>query len=88
MKSNAQLLNEITAAMADAWLAACERRVIGWAMDGQTRGAASKSSWAARGDTYEKHRYDRGKPIPVNEKIKVKIVPYFCRQHHRRHFFQ
>jgi hypothetical protein len=29
MKSNAQLLDEITAAMADAWLAACERRVIG-----------------------------------------------------------
>jgi hypothetical protein len=29
MKTNAQLLNEITSAMADAWLAACERRVIG-----------------------------------------------------------
>jgi hypothetical protein len=29
MKSNAQLLDEITAAMADALLAACERRVIG-----------------------------------------------------------
>jgi hypothetical protein len=29
MKSNAQLLDEITAAMATAWLAACERRVIG-----------------------------------------------------------
>jgi hypothetical protein len=28
MKTNAQLLDEITAAMADAWLAACERRVI------------------------------------------------------------
>jgi hypothetical protein len=48
----------------------------------------AKARLAARGDTYEKHRYDRGKPIPVNEKIKVKIVPYFCRQHHRRHFFQ
>jgi hypothetical protein len=29
MKSNAQLLDEITAAMAAAWLAACDRRVIG-----------------------------------------------------------
>ncbi len=29
MKTNEQLLNEITAAMADAWLAACNRRVIG-----------------------------------------------------------
>ena len=29
MKTNAQLLDEITAAMADAWLAACDRRVIG-----------------------------------------------------------
>jgi hypothetical protein len=29
MKTNEQLLNEITAAMADAWLAACDRRVIG-----------------------------------------------------------
>jgi hypothetical protein len=28
MKSNAQLLDEITAAMADAWLNACVRRVI------------------------------------------------------------
>jgi hypothetical protein len=28
MKTNAQLLDEITAAMADAWLAACERRII------------------------------------------------------------
>jgi hypothetical protein len=34
MKSNAQLLNEITAAMAAAWLAACERRVIGTELDG------------------------------------------------------
>jgi hypothetical protein len=29
MKTNAQLLDEITAAMADAWLAACDRHVIG-----------------------------------------------------------
>jgi hypothetical protein len=29
MKTNAQLLDEITAAMADVWLAACDRRVIG-----------------------------------------------------------
>jgi hypothetical protein len=29
MKTNAQLLDEITAAMADVWLAACERRIIG-----------------------------------------------------------
>ena len=29
MKTNAQLLNEITAAMASAWLAACDRRVMG-----------------------------------------------------------
>jgi hypothetical protein len=28
LKTNEQFLNEITAAMADAWLAACERRVI------------------------------------------------------------
>ena len=35
MKSNAQLLDEITAAMADAWLAACERRVIGTTPDGK-----------------------------------------------------
>jgi hypothetical protein len=28
MKTNEQLLNEITAAMADVWLAACERRVL------------------------------------------------------------
>jgi hypothetical protein len=28
LKTNDQLLNEITALMADAWLAACERRVI------------------------------------------------------------
>jgi hypothetical protein len=28
-ETNEQLLNEITAAMADTWLAACERRVIG-----------------------------------------------------------
>jgi hypothetical protein len=47
----------------------------------------AKARLAARGDngqtprvdTYEKHRYDRGKPIPVNAKSKVKIVPYFCR---------
>ena len=35
MKSNAQLLDEITAAMADAWLAACERRVIGTTPEGK-----------------------------------------------------
>jgi hypothetical protein len=29
MKTNAQLLDEITAAMAEVWLAACDRRVIG-----------------------------------------------------------
>jgi hypothetical protein len=29
LKTNAQLLEEITAAMADVWLAACDRRVIG-----------------------------------------------------------
>ena len=34
MKTNAQLLNEITAAMADVWLAACDRRVIGTASAG------------------------------------------------------
>jgi hypothetical protein len=28
MKTNEQLLNEITALMADVWLAACDRRVI------------------------------------------------------------
>jgi hypothetical protein len=28
MKTNQQLLDEITAAMADVWLAACDRRVI------------------------------------------------------------
>ena len=35
MKSNAQLLDEITAAMADTWLAACERRVIGTTPEGK-----------------------------------------------------
>jgi hypothetical protein len=35
MKTNEQLLNEITALMADAWLAACERRVIGTTPDGK-----------------------------------------------------
>ena len=34
MKTNEQLLNEITAVMADAWLAACERRVICTTADG------------------------------------------------------
>jgi hypothetical protein len=29
LKTNAQLLDEITAVMADVWLAACDRRVIG-----------------------------------------------------------
>jgi hypothetical protein len=35
MKTNAQLLDEITAAMADVWLAACERRVIGTTPEGE-----------------------------------------------------
>jgi hypothetical protein len=35
MKTNGQLLNEITAAMATAWLAACERRVIGTTPEGK-----------------------------------------------------
>jgi len=35
MKTNAQLLEEITAAMADAWLAACERRVMGLEPEGK-----------------------------------------------------
>jgi hypothetical protein len=34
MKSNAQLLDEISAAMADAWLAACDRRVVGTIAEG------------------------------------------------------
>jgi hypothetical protein len=34
MKTNAQLLDEITAAMADVWLAACDRRVIATTSDG------------------------------------------------------
>jgi hypothetical protein len=33
MKTNGQLLDEITAAMADTWLAACARRVIGTTTD-------------------------------------------------------
>jgi hypothetical protein len=33
MKTNAQLLDEITAAMADTWLAACNRRVVGTTTD-------------------------------------------------------
>jgi hypothetical protein len=33
MKTNAQLLDEITAAMADVWLAACDRRVIAPTLD-------------------------------------------------------
>ena len=35
MKTNEQLLNEITALMATAWLAACERRVIGTTPEGK-----------------------------------------------------
>jgi hypothetical protein len=34
MKTNEQLLDEITAVMADTWLAACERRVIGTTPEG------------------------------------------------------
>ena len=33
MKSNEQILDEITAAMADTWLAACNHRVIGTLSD-------------------------------------------------------
>jgi hypothetical protein len=33
LQTNQQLLDEITAAMADAWLAACDRRVIGTLAD-------------------------------------------------------
>ena len=33
MQTNEQLLADITAAMADAWLAACDRRVIATALD-------------------------------------------------------
>jgi hypothetical protein len=36
MKTNEQLLNEITAAMADAWLAACDRRVMAPSLDGRS----------------------------------------------------
>jgi hypothetical protein len=35
MKTNEQLLNEITALMATAWLAACERRVMGSTPEGK-----------------------------------------------------
>jgi hypothetical protein len=35
LKTNAQLLNEIAAAMADTWLAACDRRVIGTTPEGK-----------------------------------------------------
>jgi hypothetical protein len=35
MKTNEQLLDEITALMATAWLAACERRVIGTTPEGK-----------------------------------------------------
>jgi len=35
MKTNAQLLEEITSLMATAWLAACDRRVIGATPDGK-----------------------------------------------------
>jgi hypothetical protein len=38
MKTNAQLLNEITAAMADVWLAACDRRVIDYGQRAYNRG--------------------------------------------------
>jgi hypothetical protein len=34
LKTNAQLLEEITAVMADVWLAACDRRVIGTTPNG------------------------------------------------------
>jgi hypothetical protein len=34
LKTNAQLLDEITAAMADVWLAACDRRVLAPSLDG------------------------------------------------------
>jgi hypothetical protein len=36
LKTNAQLLDEITAAMADVWLAACNRRVIAPAVDNRS----------------------------------------------------
>jgi hypothetical protein len=35
MKTNEQILKEVTALMADTWLAACERRVISWALGGK-----------------------------------------------------
>jgi hypothetical protein len=35
MKTNVQLLDEITAAMADVWLGACDRRVIGTTPEGK-----------------------------------------------------
>jgi hypothetical protein len=35
MKTNAQLLDEITAAMAGVWLGACDRRVIGGTPEGK-----------------------------------------------------
>jgi hypothetical protein len=33
MQTNEQIVDDITAAMADAWLAACDRRVIAQALD-------------------------------------------------------
>jgi hypothetical protein len=36
MKTNEQFLKEITALMADTWLAACDRRVIASEMDGKS----------------------------------------------------
>jgi hypothetical protein len=36
MQTNEQILDDITAAMADAWLAACDRRVIAQALDTKT----------------------------------------------------
>ena len=33
MQTNDQIINDITAAMADAWVAACERRVIAPVLD-------------------------------------------------------
>src|ERR1700726_1781108 len=36
MKTDQQLINEITALMADVWIAACDRRVIGMALDGRS----------------------------------------------------
>jgi hypothetical protein len=60
MKTNAQLLDEITAAMADVWLAACERRVIAAAPE-----PGARADWSVVVDLQQRVRLFG--PAPASE---------------------